>query len=216
MGIQLERVDCVVRDYYEKGERIELETDRLFVRAIQTEDTPNYQRVWSDKETMLKYSDNEGQIKALGEEKWAENQQAAIAKRIDLLVKRWKEKDPFSAFAVFKKDTDEFVGHVVVGHGDNPGEASLAYVIYKPYWNQGFGTEAVEAVVKKIFPALKKIHEEIYQKPLEVEGAPFTELTATARLDNPYSIKILQKMGMQYVEEKEEYGAPRAFYKLQV
>ncbi len=204
-AIGTDRVEQSIRDYYEKNEPIQIETQDLNLCAIQESDKPVYQILFSDYPTMMKYAGSEKRVSEIGEAAWQKEQQENIAKRVDILVQRWKDKDPFSAFAIYHKTTKMFVGHIVVGHGDKPGEASLAYIIAHQEWNKGYGTQAVEAIVKRYLPALIKMH-------LEVEGGPFSELTATVRPDNIHSVKILEKVGMTYVGEKEEYGTPRLLY----
>lgn len=202
-----------LRGYYDKQEPITIETENLLLRPIQEKDKLLYQNLFSDAQTMLKYADTEKRISEIGEASWQKEQQEKIAKRVDIWVQRWKDQDPFGAFAIFNKKTKAFIGHIVVGHGDNPGEASLAYVIMREEWKKGYGTQAVGAIVNQYLPALIKVHLECRGKPLQVEGAPFSELTATTRKDNVYSVRILEKAGMTYVTQKEEYGALRAVYR---
>ncbi len=125
----------------------------------------------------------------------------------DVWVKRWREHDPYTGLAVFRNDTDDFLGHVVLGHGDAPGESELAYLFNRPHWGKGYGSEAVTAVVKEYAPATVK-------EGYLLDGKPLERIVATARLDNPASGRILEKVGMQFVRAEEKYGAMRHHYSL--
>src|ERR1700722_8586306 len=121
-----------------KGLFVTIDTDRLHLRSIEpTEDYYDaYFSLFGDPAVMEKY--------ATGQTKTKEE----IQSRIDnSWVKRWRENDPYSALAIFTRDTGEFIGHIVLGHGDDPGQSEIAFLLLKRYWDHGYGTEAVMAVV---------------------------------------------------------------------
>ena len=172
---------------------VRIDTERLWLRSVQAteEDYGDYVSLYGDPEVMSKF--------ATGDTK----PRASVEARInDTWARRWRENDPYSSLAVFKNDSDEFLGHVVIGHGDAPGESELAYLFMKKHWGNGFGTEAVTAVVKEYAPATVKEGYTLEGKALEV-------IMATARPDNPYSVKILEKLGMDKTGEEEKHGALR-------
>jgi RimJ/RimL family protein N-acetyltransferase len=111
--------------------------------------------------------------------------------------------------AVFKKDSGEFIGHVVLEHGDKAGESELAYLFNRPYWGQGYGSEAVSAVVKDYALATM---EEGYS----LDGKSLEKIVATTRPDNPASVRILEKTGMHIVGTDEKFGAPRRHYAIKL
>lgn len=170
----------------------EMKTDNLYLRSVKREDLSNYIKLFSDIETMRKYTDNEARFKSEGEDAWKKKQTENITKRIETLVKRWEQNNPFSAFAIFKgseaKD-DQFIGHVVAGFGDNDGESEAALVIKKEEWKQGYGTEAVKA--------MRAYLSVVRDLDYKINGHPFTGLVASARLDNDSSIKIMESAGMK-------------------
>ncbi len=125
-----------------------------------------------------------------------------VARIKDVWVKRWHQNDPYNGLAAFKKDTDEFLGHVVLGHSGVQGQSEHAYLFMKNYWGKGFGTEAVPAVVKDYAPATVK-------EGYTLEGKTLEKIIATARPDNPGSVKILEKLGMHKIGEEEKYEALR-------
>lgn len=185
---------------------VEIETDHLRLRSVQGTDLSGYQALYADPKTMQKFTDNEERLQKLGEDAWKAQQMESIAKRVALWVKRWNEEhDPFCAFVILRKDTGEMIGHIVAGHGDNPGESEIAYIIHERHWHKGYGTEAVKAIVLQYLAALKESN-------ALVDGAPFTTIKATVRLDNLYSARILEGCGFVKVGEDEKWGSRRVIY----
>lgn len=188
--------------FEENGEslRVEIETAQLKLRSVQKSDLPAYQALYTDAKSMQKFTDNEERLQKVGEDAWKAQQLESIATRIVHWVKRWDEEhDPFSAFVILKKDSGAMVGHIVAEHGINPGESEIAFVIHERHWHQKYGTEAVEAIVLQYLGALK-------ENETLVDGAPFTRIWATVRLDNSFAIRILEKFGFKKVREEEKGG----------
>ncbi len=181
------------------GLSVTIDTDRLHIRSVEAEaDYGRYAALFGDINVMGKF--------ATGQTKTEEE----IRKRInDVWVKRWRESDPYTGLAVFQKETDDFLGHVVLGHGDVAGESELAYLFNQRHWGKGFGSEAVTAVVKEYAPATVQEGYLLGDKPLET-------IVATARPDNPASGRILEKVGMQFVRAEEKYGAMRHHYSIKL
>ena len=98
-----------------------------------------------------------------------------------------------------------FLGVVVLGYGSPAGVSSLGYLFDPVYGHQGYGREAVTAVVRDYGYLL-------YLKGYKVRGEPLTQIAATARTDNPASLKILEAIGMEYTETSQMYGQERSHY----
>jgi ribosomal-protein-alanine N-acetyltransferase len=177
---------------------VTIDTDRLHIRSVAAseEEVASYASLFGDQEVMGKF--------ATGETKTPEE----IKTRINQVwIKRWNQNDPYTGLAIFRNDTDEFIGHTAIGHGDKPGQSELAYLFMKNHWGKGFGTEAITAVVKEYAPAT-------IQEGYTLNGKVLEEITATARPDNPGSVKILEKVGMHKVREEEKYGAMRYHFSI--
>lgn len=180
------------------GLKVTIDTERLHIRSVEAkeEDYDNYAALFGDQEVMCKY--------ATGETKTRED----IIERIsNVWAQRWEHNEPYSGLAVFKKDSNEFIGHVILGHGDRPGESEIAYLFKKSHWGQGLGTEAVLAIVNEYAPAT-------VLEGYNVENITLRRITATVRPDNLSSINILQKANMQKFGEEETYGFTRFQYSL--
>jgi ribosomal-protein-alanine N-acetyltransferase len=175
---------------------VAIDTERLLITSVESNEVEhnNYAALFGDKNVMEKYGT--GQTKPKEE----------IQKRIDdVWVRRWKAGDPYSGLSVSKSDNDDFLGHIILGHGDRAGESELAYLFHQSAWGKGYGTEAVTAVVRGYAPAT-------VQQGYTLNGEPLRTIVATARVDNPASCRILEKVGMHTICAKERYGALRYHY----
>jgi RimJ/RimL family protein N-acetyltransferase len=177
-----------------------IDTERLHLRSVQPreEDYSAYAGLFGDAEVMKLY--------ATGETKSRQE----IQKRIDdVWVKRWHERDPYSGLAVCERDTNDFVGHVILGHGDQPGQSEMAYLSAQRHWHKGYGTEAIAAVLYDYSSTL--IH-----KQYTLEGKPLETICATSHVQNRWSVKILESLGMHFIHEVEKFGGRRRLYELKV
>lgn len=95
----------------------------------------------------------------------------------DSWAKRWKENDPFSALVIYRQDNGKAIGHMMLGRGEAPGTAEIAYLFLPEEWGMGFGTESAMALVHAYAPA---VHREGYL----VRGEPLELLVGTAYIDH--------------------------------
>jgi ribosomal-protein-alanine N-acetyltransferase len=97
---------------------------------------------------------------------------------LDLIQKLWRDGDAFS-YAITLKENDSIIGMIAV-HADG-FKPSLGYVLVRPYWGQGYMTEAVRAVADWLLR-----QPDIYR------------VFATCDVDNPASARVMEKAGMKY------------------
>lgn len=184
----------------QNGLSVTIRTKRLIIQSVQPK-KKEYKRhavLFGDKTVMKQFG--LGKIKA----------KEQIRKKIESVwAKRWESNDPFSAMSIFLQKTDEFLGHIILDHGDKPGESELSFVLHRKYWEKGFGTEAVQAVVKEYAPA-------IVQKGYTIKGHPFTKVSAITRLDNLAALRILEKVGMRFDKAQMEDGILKYHYSIDV
>lgn len=117
-------------------------------------------------------------------------------------LKRRIEGNIWHGLTVCSKENNEPIGHVVIGGGE------LAYFFIKNCWNQGYGSEAVMALLSIAVPYIYKNHPEL--------SCPDV-INATVRIDHDFSQRILKKAGFtidETTEISEKYGHTR--YELKV
>lgn len=180
------------------GLSVTIHTKRLHIRSVEATEAEydRYARLFGDQDVMTKFATGETTTRDAIKEKiksvWRE---------------RWDTHDPYSGLAVFKKGTEDFVGHVVLGHGDHPGEAELAGLWNTDFWRQGYGFEAATAIVQEYAPAT-------VQEGYLLNGKPLQTIFATARVDNEASCGLLEKIGMSFVCEKMKHESLRRLYQI--
>jgi len=182
----------------QEGLSVTIDTERCHIRSVEAkeEEYDRYAALFGSKEVMEKF--------AAGETKTLEEMKERVS---NFWAQRWYQHNPYSGLAVFKRDTDEFLGHIVLDHCGAPGRSELSYLFHHAYWGKGYGSESVTAVVKEYAPATVTEGYLLDKKPLDM-------ICATVRQDNPASIRILQKVGMQLIEKKEKYGVIRDHYSI--
>lgn len=181
----------------QSGLSVTVATDRLRLRSIEAneEEYGRYSALFGDKTVMEKFATGK-----------TETPQEIIRKIKETWAHRWRERDPYSGFAVFEKNTSEFLGHIELEHSA-PGEAELIYLFNRSIWGKGYGTEAALAIVEYARATI--------QKGYILDGKPLKRIVATARIDNIASNKILREtIGMQFLGKKEKFGALRNHYVL--
>jgi len=182
-----------------RGLNIQIQTKRLLIRTIEPADLPYFCALYGNPVVMAAF--------AKGTTRSA---QQMTERFNNSWMVRWRNGDPYSAMAVMlcKPDSEPaFIGTVVMGHGDLEGQSELAFLLFPEYWEQGYGKEAVTAVVKCLAPML-------VQKGYGPGGVPLKEIVATCRYDNIRSEKILRGLGMHEVGRHDQYGSERIFFSL--
>lgn len=158
---------------------VTIDTDNLHMRSVTNEDLPKY------VELVMKPD-------VIGTTRIEET-----ATRIREWVDRWSKNNPFSGFAIFKKDADEFVGHIDLEYSDHPGEAELAVLGDQTFWSEGYASEAVTAIVRVYAPATVK------ERYLLDESSGFLgRIAITIRPDDAIVLQMAEKVGMQFTEGK--------------
>lgn len=95
--------------------------------------------------------------------------------------KDWIAKGKAYPLAMVTKEENELVGTMTLRVEAKHHKGELAYWVGKPYWGQGYATEAAKRVIEFGFEELD-LH--------KIYGAAITT--------NPASSRIMQKVGMEY------------------
>lgn len=83
--------------------------------------------------------------------------------------------------AIIEKETNELIGLMAISIHSTFNRGELAYWVGKPYWGQGYGTEAGKAVLQYGFEVLK-----------------LNRIYAQSFTTNPGSWRIMEKIGLKY------------------
>ncbi|MEP0881772.1 GNAT family N-acetyltransferase [Trichocoleus sp. ST-U3] len=145
-----------------------IQTQRLTLRPFTLPDAPDVQRFASAREiadtTLIPHPYEDGMAQA-----WIKAHSAAF-----------KEKKAITQ-AIALRETGELCGTVNLMIDAKQNNAEIGYWIGKPYWGQGYCTEAAKALLQYGFEELKlhRIHVSHFSR-------------------NPGSGRVMQKLGMQY------------------
>ena len=174
---------------------VHIDTERLHLESVKKKYLEEYQALFADPKVMEKFAEGKPRDRKVTES------------RVNTWIERFETNNPFSSLAVRLRDADEFLGQVVLGGGDKAGTSELAYLFKAKHWGKGLGTEAVGSVVQEYAP-------QVVDKGYKINNVPLESIVATARMDNPGSYKILDKLGMHRVGESEKFGAKRFEYSI--
>ena len=94
-------------------------------------------------------------------------------------------------WATFTKESHEFIGWCGLKYRPELEEIDLGYRFMQQYWGRGYATEAAKHTLDHGFRTLK-----------------LKRITGRARIENIASLKVLEKIGMQFVKEETVDDCP--------
>ena len=148
----------------------DIETKRLHLRKIKIEDADIAYKNWCNSNVVDRYV------------LWTKHQSIDVTRN---QYEKWiKEYDNLKTFRwiVEIKETKELIGTIDVSKSlINYGTCEIGYCYGEKYWNHGYGTEALKAVIKYLFEECDA--DLIYAEHLE---------------HNPASGKVMEKAGLKY------------------
>jgi ribosomal-protein-alanine N-acetyltransferase len=110
------------------------------------------------------------------------------------IIKHW-ERHGYGRWAVVSKDDHKLIG--CAGLRNYEDAAELVYLIDQPYWGRGLATEIAVACLNFGF-----------------EKHNFNNIIAFARPQNTASRKVMEKIGMRFVQESVIFGVFVVQYEL--
>ena len=162
-----------------------LETDRLLLREIQREDFDELYRMNSDPDVM----------KYVGDGTTRNHDQ--MEKELDILMSHYIRKPGLGIWATILKISNTFVGASGLVYYDNTPEIEIGYRMLKEHWNKGYATEASFGLLNYGFAVLK-----------------LAKIVSSAHVDNMASQRVMQKIGMKYIDNRFHYGCLQAYYEI--
>jgi len=151
------------------------ETQRLVLRPFVEEDAVELHRILS-QEDVLKYFPGPG-------EPTLEKAQRFIAHQI----KQWGEVG-YAWWAIDLKETGALVGWNGLQYLPETGETEIGFLIDSTQWGKGLTTEAGRVGVRFAF-----------------DTVGISELIALAHPENLASQRVIEKLGLEFIEETEYF-----------
>ena len=143
-----------------------LETERLRLRPVSADDLEHFVALYGDPDVM-RFIGTRG---ALSRE--------VTQERLAFMVNHWRQHG-FGMWTLLRKADGAFVGRCGLRYLEESPEVELGYTLAKPFWGQGFATEASRAVVRYAFEVLR-----------------LPRVVGVARVGNVASQKVMLKAGM--------------------
>jgi len=100
-------------------------------------------------------------------------------------------KNNLGRWAIHLKDTGAFIGWCGLKYLADRDEIDLGYRLMQPYWGKGYAYEAAKHTLEYGF---NQLH--------------LKTIVGRAHIENTASLKILQKIGMQYVKDEVVDNCP--------
>ena len=160
-----------------------LETRRLRFHPWQADDLPLLLELHGDPEVQ--------QFLEAGKAVWDE---AVLKEKFDGFRADYAENG-WTKFKLLDAQ-GRFLGRAGFGRFDETGELELGYSLMRPFWGQGYATEAATALLGWIYGA-----------------APVDHVIGFAVADHKASRRVLEKIGMQFTGIRDLNSIPNAFYR---
>ena len=104
------------------------------------------------------------------------------------LLKHWDQRN-YGLWAVESRSTGELVGRCGLQFLPDTGDVEVDFILGREHWGQGLATEAARASVRYGFDELG-----------------LERMVGIAHVDNKASQRVLEKLGMERVEQKQFFG----------
>ncbi len=104
----------------------------------------------------------------------------------------------YGRWAVISKDNNEFLGWCGLKYSSSTNETDIGFRFFEHYWNKGFATESARACIDYGFEKLN-----------------LNRIVGRAMLENKASVNVLEKIGLQYLEEFDFDGHRGVIYTIE-
>ena len=149
-----------------------LETKRLLLRPFRAEDAADVFSCWESDPDVAKYMF------------WSSHNDIEKTKQWISFELGQIPRPDWYRFAVVLKDTDELIGTALIYYEEEVACWEIGYNLGKKYWNKGYATEAMKAVI-----AFAK------------DQLQLTQIVGRYAKENPASGNIMKKLGFQYEKD---------------
>lgn len=149
-----------------------LETERLILREIHSEDAEIIFDCWMQDENVSKYM------------WWKASSDINEAKEFVEFELGNLENDSWNRWIIILKGTKEIIGTCLIYFNEEEEHWDISYNLGKKFWGNGYATEAMRTVIK-----------------YAVEIMKIKEISTAYAAENPASGRVLRKLGFQFVKE---------------
>lgn len=149
-----------------------LETDRLILREIHSDDVEEIFDCWMQDEDVSRYM------------WWKASSNINEAKEFVEFELGNLENDNWNRWIIILKETSEIIGTCLIYYNEEECSWDISYNLGKKFWGKGYASEAMNRVMQ-------------YAK----EGLGIRECIAVHAMENPASGHIIQKLGFHYEKD---------------
>jgi ribosomal-protein-alanine N-acetyltransferase len=162
----------------------EIRTNRLCLRRFSKEDLDAYAKIMGDHEIGKWFPKGNGYTREESK------------KSLDNTIKHW-DKHGFGIWAITDKKKKSLLGRCGLNLITETSEVEVDFVLAKDCWGNGYATEAAKAALAYGFGILK-----------------LDRIIALVKPDNIASRRVIEKIGMQYIQQAEYWGIICAYYSI--
>lgn len=108
------------------------------------------------------------------------------------------QRNGYGRWAVVDKSTNQFYGWCGLKYDEKLGETDIGFRFFEHFWNKGLATESAKACIDYGFNELN-----------------LKMIVGRAMKENMASIKVLEKIGLQYDREFDFEGKDGVIYKIE-
>lgn len=108
------------------------------------------------------------------------------------------KRNGYGRWAVIKKETNKFIGWCGLKFDEIKKETDIGFRFFEEEWHKGYATESAMACVEHGF---EKLH---------LKG-----IIGRAMKENMASIRVLEKIGLEYIEDTDFDGKEAVLYKIE-
>jgi ribosomal-protein-alanine N-acetyltransferase len=161
-----------------------LETDRLVLRHLQSEDLDSLYALYSDPQVTKFIPD-------------APRSYAETREELVWFQHGHPRQPELGLWATIHKDTGHFIGRcgLLPWTIDGQAEVEVAYALARTWWGQGLATEAAQGIVRYAFDQLG-----------------LSRLICLVEAENLASIRVAEKIGMTFEKESRDETGPFLVY----
>jgi len=116
---------------------------------------------------------------------------------LDMLISHYTRKPGLGIWATERKEDNCFIGASGLVYYDNTTDIEVGYRMQKAFWNNGYATEASLGLLEYGFEKLE-----------------LRKIVSSAHVENKASRRVMEKIGMSYIDDRFHYGCMQAYYEI--